>query len=108
MDLVSNRTGYQLGTALLFALGLITAPAVAADRISIVYGLMGLHVLTLNTSLDETGDRYAINTHYATTGVAGLVVDQTTRATAVGRLTPASAQPELFRSETRRNGVERR
>jgi hypothetical protein len=72
-----------------------------------VYGLMGLHILTLNTSVEEAGDRYAINTHYATTGVAGLVVDQTTRATTVGRLTPASAQPELFRSETRRNGVER-
>src|SRR4051794_30956564 len=111
MGPASNRSRCRLGTELLFALGLFTAPAVAADRISMrveVYGLMGLHVLTLNTSLDETGDRYAINTHYATTGVAGLVVDQTTRATAVGRLTPASAQPELFRSETRRNGVERR
>src|SRR4051794_17612153 len=111
MDPVS-MTLRRLGATLLVALGPVAfaAPTVAADRVSMrveVYGLMGLHVLTLNTSVEESGDRYAINSHYATTGVAGLVVDQTTRATTVGRLLPASAQPELFRSETRRNGVER-
>jgi len=111
MDLASSATPRTFGFALLCAIGLIATPASAGDRIAMrveVYGLLGLHVLTLNTSVEEAGDRYAINTHYATTGVAGLVVDQTTRATTVGRLTPASAQPELFRSETRRNGVERR
>ena len=111
MDPASDRSPRGLGAALLVALGLIAGPATASDRISMrveVYALMGLHVLTLNTSVDEAGDRYAINMHYATTGIAGLVIDQTTRATAVGRLIPASAQPELFRSETRRNGVERR
>src|SRR5438045_8659568 len=111
MDPASNLAPCRLGAALFFAVGLAAAPASAADRIAMrveVYGLLGLHILTLNTSVEEAGDRYAINTHYATTGVAGLVVDQTTRATTVGRLTPASAQPELFRSETRRNGVERR
>jgi hypothetical protein len=111
MDPASSATPRTFGFALLCAIGLITTPASAGDRIAMrveVYGLMGLHVLTLNTSVEEAGDRYAINTHYATTGVAGLVVDQTTRATTVGRLTPASALPELFRSETRRNGVERR
>ena len=110
MDPASNHLPHGLCAALLFGFGLIAAPAAAADRISMrveVYGLLGLHVLTLNTSVEEVGDRYAINLHYATTGIAGLVVDQTTRATAVGRLTPASAQPELFRSDTRRNGVER-
>ena len=111
MDPVS-MTLRRLGATLLVALGpfAFAAPTIAADRVSMrveVYGLMGLHVLTLNTSVEESGDRYAINSHYATTGVAGLVVDQTTRATTVGRLLPASAQPELFRSETRRNGVER-
>jgi hypothetical protein len=106
---VSNCTPRRIVIALPCALGLIGAPAVAGDHKSMrveVYGLMGLHVLTLNTSVDEVGDRYAINMNYATTGIAGLVVDQTTRATAMGRLTPASAQPVLFRSETRRNGVE--
>jgi hypothetical protein len=111
MDPDPNSGRCKLGAAVLLALGLIATPASAADRIALrveVYGLMGLHVLTLNSSVEEAGDRYTINTHYATTGVAGLVVDQSTRASAVGRLTPASAQPELFRSETRRNGVERR
>jgi len=95
---------------LLVALRPAAAPALGTDRISMrveVYGLMGLHVLTLNTSVEEVGERYAINTHYKTTGVAGLVVDQQTRATASGRLIPASAQAESFRSETRRNGVAR-
>jgi hypothetical protein len=96
--------------AAVVALRPVPAPALANDRISMrveVYGLMGLHVLTLNTSVEEAGDHYAINTHYKTTGVAGLVVDQQTHATASGRLIPASAQAESFRSETRRNGVAR-
>ena len=98
------------GFGALLALGLVTAPAVAADRLSMrveVYGPLGLHVLTLNTILEEIGDRYAITVDYATTGVAGLVIDQKTHAQARGRLIPASAQPESFRSLTRRNGVER-
>ncbi|HYU12327.1 MAG TPA: DUF3108 domain-containing protein [Stellaceae bacterium] len=82
----------------------------AADRLSMrveVYGPLGLHVLTLNTTLEEAGDRYSITADYATTGVAGLVIDQKTHAQARGRLTAASAEPESFRSLTRRNGVER-
>jgi hypothetical protein len=116
MHPASNRVLSSCAAALLLIGGLFlalrpsAAPAVGADRISMrveVYGLMGLHVLTLNTSVDEVGERYAINTHYKTTGVAGLVVDQQTRATASGRLIPASAQAESFHSETRRNGVAR-
>jgi hypothetical protein len=98
------------GTLLMLALGLLAGPAVAADRLSMrveVYGPLGLHVLTLHTTLEETGDRYSITVDYATTGVAGLVIDQKTHAQARGRLSPASAEPESFRSLTRRNGVER-
>src|SRR3984893_12313382 len=98
------------GALLPLALGLVTAPAVAADRLSMrveVYGPLGLHVLTLNTILEEIGDHYAITADYATTAVAGLIIDQKTHAQARGRLTPAPAQPESFRSLTRRNGVER-
>ena len=105
-------SGFRLG-AVLLALGTIAVPALASagDRISMrveVYGPLGLHVLTLHTFVDETGDRYAISADYATSGVAGLIIDLKTHATALGRLTPASALPEAFRSETRRNGEERR
>ena len=86
------------------------APTLAADRITArleVYGLMGLHVLRLHTQMEEAGDRYSIAVDYATTGVAGLVVDQSTRAEAQGRIVGPSAQPDSFRSTTRRNGAER-
>lgn len=98
-----------MGSAAL-ALGLLAGPALAADRITArleVYGLMGLHVLRLHTQIDEAGDRYSIAVDYATTGVAGMVVDQSTRAEVQGRVVGASAQPDSFRSTTRRNGVER-
>ena len=72
-----------------------------------VYGLMGLRVLTLRTQLEQNGDRYILTANYATTGVAGLVVEQSTNAVARGRLTPGSAIPESFRNHTRRNGLDR-
>jgi hypothetical protein len=94
----------------LSALGLLAAPAIAADRITMrveVYGPLNLHVLSLQTRLERTNDSYAVAVDYATTGVAGMVVDQKTHAETRGRVTPVSAQPESFRSTTRRNGVER-
>jgi hypothetical protein len=105
-----RNVGRGLSTLSLFALGLLAAPAVAADSVAArieVYGPLNLHVLTLHTRLDEAGDRYAITVDYATTGVAGLVVDQSTHAQVRGRLTATSAQPESFRANSRRNGVER-
>src|SRR5207302_67894 len=59
-----------VGLALL-ALGPLSAAAVAAEPTSLrieVYGLMGLHVLTLHSTIDEAGDHYAITTDYATRG----------------------------------------
>jgi hypothetical protein len=73
-----------------------------------VYGLMGLHVLTLHSKVEETGDRYAITTDYATRGIAGLLVDLSTKAEVRGRLQSSGAQPISFRRETRRNGEDRR
>jgi hypothetical protein len=107
MDAVAR----SLAIALLFAVGQISAPAIAADRISMrveVFGPMGLHVLTLRTSVEQAGEQYAINADYRTTGIAGLVVDQKTKAAASGQLISASAQPISFRRDTVRNGVERR
>lgn len=96
--------------AVLVALGLLAAPARAADPITLrfeVYGLAGLHVLSLNSNIDEGGNRYAINVDYATTGVAGFFVDVKTRAQVRGRLTQTAAQPEAYRKDTRRNGEDR-
>jgi hypothetical protein len=96
--------------SVLVALGLLAPPARAADPIALrfeVYGFAGLHVLTLKSTIDESGDRYAIGVDYATTGVAGVFVDVKTRAQVRGRLTQTAAQPEAYRKDTRRNGVDR-
>jgi hypothetical protein len=99
----------SLGCVLL-AVGWHAVPSFAAEPISLrleVYGLIGLRVLTLRSQIDDLGDRYAITIDYATNGVAGLFVDVKTHAQVRGRLGPDWAQPEWFRNETRRNGVER-
>src|SRR5712691_4574212 len=91
-------------------LALAAGPAPAADAIALrfeVFGLAGLHVLTLKSNIDEGGNRYAIAVDYATTGVAGVFVDVKTRAQVRGRLSPAATQPEAFRKDTRRNEKDR-
>ena len=96
--------------ALLLALGPLAGPALAADTIALrfeVFGLAGLHVLTLKSNIDEGANRYAIAVDYATSGVAGMFVDVKTRAQVRGRLSPTATQPDAFRKDTRRNGVDR-
>lgn len=70
-------------------------------------GPMGMRVLEMHSLLEENPGRYAVSVNYATTGLAGLVVDQKTYAVAHGRLVPGSAVPASFRNQTTRNGVER-
>lgn len=72
-----------------------------------VYGLMGLHVLTLHSRVDETADRYTISTDYATRGIAGVLVDLSTKAEVRGQLSSATARPIAFRRDTLRNGEAR-
>jgi hypothetical protein len=72
-----------------------------------VYGLMGMHVLTLHSSLAEVGDHYTITTDYATRGVAGLLVDLSTKAEVQGRFGSATPYPISFHRDTRRNGEDR-
>ena len=94
-----------------FALAPLPGTAVAADPASLrieVYGLMGLHVLTLHSTVDETGDRYSITTDYATRGLAGVFADLSTRATVQGRLGNPRPHPVSFRRDTRRGGADRR
>jgi hypothetical protein len=73
-----------------------------------VYGPAGLHVATTRTEIDLTGDAYAIKSGIETRGLAGWFVSMKSTAEAKGRLTADSAQPESFRADTERNGVEHR
>lgn len=99
----------RLAAALLCVAAPIAA-ANAADRIAIkidVLGPLGIRVLEMHSLLEENPGRYAVSVNYATTGLAGMVVDQKTYAVAHGMLVPGSAIPASFRNQTKRNGVER-
>ena len=82
-------------------------PAQIKYRVEI-YGPGGLHVVTSRTEIDQTGDSYAIKAGIETRGVAGWFVSMKSSAEARGRLTAQGPQPESYRSDTTRNGVERR
>jgi hypothetical protein len=100
---------FRLATALLCCAAPLAA-ASATDRIALkfdVIGPLGMRVLEMHSLLEENPGRYAVSVDYATTGLAGLVIDQRTYAVAHGRLLPGSASPVSFRNQTRRNGVER-
>lgn len=93
-----------------FAASVLLPLAVWAEPTTLrveVYGLMGLHVLTLHSKVEEAGDRYAITTDYATRGIAGVLVDLTTKAEVRGRLQSSRPQPISYRRDTRRNGEDR-
>src|SRR5579863_6591942 len=100
-----------IGALMLLVGSSLAAPAPQTDHISMRFETFGparLHVLTTRMEIDEVGDRYAIVSDMTTRGLASVVVDGTSHAEARGRLTAAAAQPEAYREETRRNGVERR
>ena len=89
----------------------LAAPAGADDRIAIrfeVFGFAGLHVLTLHSRTEEAGERYAVAVDFTTKGIASIFEDLTTRAQVSGRVVPGSAEPEWFRNDTHRGGVDRR
>lgn len=96
--------------ALLLCCAAPIAVVSAAERIAMrldVIGPMGMRVLEMNSVLEENPGRYAVSVDYATTGLAGLFVDQKTYAVALGQFVAGSAIPASFRNQTRRNGVER-
>jgi hypothetical protein len=98
-----------IGGLLLAISAALAAPPAGTDTMSLrveVYGFARIHVLTLRSRIEETGNRYAIFTDYATAGIAGWVVNLATHVQVEGRLSGALAEPERFRKDTRRNGVE--
>jgi hypothetical protein len=55
-----------------------TASAAEGDRVDArfeIYGFAGFHVLTNRTSVQESGERYAIATDLDTRGLASVFVD---------------------------------
>jgi hypothetical protein len=111
MPRITGRLARLSSAAALALATTALAPAAASDRISMrleVYGLMGMRVLTLRSDVELADDSYAIDINYATSGVAGLLVEQSTKASVKGRLAAGLAVPTSFRAFTRRNGVEHR
>jgi hypothetical protein len=72
-----------------------------------VYGFAGLHLLTNRTTVEQSGDRYAIATDLDTRGLASVFVDLKSHSQVNGRMGREAPQPESYRAEVRRNGVER-
>ncbi len=86
------------------------APAAADDPIATrfeMYGFAGAHVLSLRSRTDDGGNRYAVTIDFMTQGMAAVFVKMTSNAQVSGRIVGGMAQPDLFRSDSNRNGVER-
>jgi hypothetical protein len=111
MAVLTKAPARLVGAALLLALASVVAPASAGDRLSArveLYGPLGIHVLTVRTTLEQTEERYSAAVDYATIGLAGILFEQKTHAVATGRLGRATAYPDTFLNDTVRNGVARR
>jgi hypothetical protein len=91
-------------------LGTLNVPAAEGDRVDArfeIYGFAGFHVLTNRTTVQETGDRYAIAMDLDTRGLASVFVDLTSHSEVRGEFTRGGARPEAYRADVRRNGAER-
>ena len=97
--------------ALLFLIpSALTVASAEPDRIEArfeIYGFAGLHVLTNRTTIEESGDRYAIAMDLDTRGLASVFVDLVSRSKVRGKVAREAARPEAYRSDVRRNGAER-
>ncbi len=86
------------------------APGDEPDRVALrieVYGFAGFHVLTNRTTVDVSAGRYAIAMDLDTRGIASVLIDLSSHSEARGRLIGDAVVPEAYRSEVRRNGVDR-
>jgi hypothetical protein len=69
------------------------------------FGPAGVHVMTSHTVVEEKPAWYKIEGDFATAGLGALFVDVENRSVAEGREAGATPRPEMFDSETARNGV---
>jgi Protein of unknown function (DUF3108) len=87
------------------------AIANAAHQLSLrieVYAFLGLHVLTNLTTIDTSSGRYRITTDITTRGIASVFIDLNSHSEVHGRFVGKMPFPEAYRSDVKRNGVDRR
>lgn len=117
IGLVAMKTSARLAclpaiaVVLLVYSGVPAVPAAEADRVQArfeIYSFAGFHVLTNRTTIEETADRYAIETDLDTRGLASVFVDLTSRSKVQGALSGGTPRPEAYRANVLRNGVDRR
>src|SRR5215831_9612452 len=87
-----------------------TALAAEGDRVDArfeIYGFAGFHVLTNRTSVQESGERYAIATDLDTRGLATVFVDLASHSEVHGVMTRDTTHPDSYRADVRRNSVDR-
>lgn len=93
------------------AVAAAAAPAGKPEHLKLrieVYGPAGMHVATTRSEIDQTAASYTIKSSIETGGLVGWFVSMKSNAEVRGRLSADAVQPEGFRSETERNGVDRR
>jgi Protein of unknown function (DUF3108) len=109
--MISARLAALAGTVILaLAAGLPAALAADPGRVEArfeIFGLAGLHVLTTRTTATEGPNRYAITMDIDTRGLARVFVDLTSHSAVYGTFNGDVFQPDAYRSEVARNGIER-
>jgi hypothetical protein len=98
---------FSLVAAAVFA-GAAIHPAAADDIVKMEFegfGPAGLHVLTTHTVIQEAPTGYQIEGDFATAGIGAWFVSVANRSMARGRVVANTPKPEIFDSETERNGA---
>jgi hypothetical protein len=99
-----------IGGLLVLAVAALAQTPPPSDRILMrfeVFGFAGLHAVTSRTEIQEVGEHYKIASDLTTRGVTGMLVSLAEHSEVRGRRTADSVLPEAFRSDIRRNGVDR-
>jgi hypothetical protein len=93
------------------ALAVTAASARAAEPDSIflrfeIFGGPGLHFLTLRVMVNQSPERYSIETEAETRSLVDLFVDLRSRVEVRGRISAGALLPEAMRGETHRRGLD--